>query len=153
MPPAKKQKTGAAKPAGKRAAAKADGLEQPLSAAELEDFFTSAGKARTLKPGDTLITHGQKSSSLYLVLDGALTFKRRDGSPLGASTNLGAGGLCGELSFLTGSLPNVTALAAKSGALRVAELPHSKLLHLLEEQPALATRLFIGLAGRLSNKV
>jgi CRP-like cAMP-binding protein len=131
-----------------------DHLQKPLSYDELLKLFLPAGSVRMLAPGEELMTAGKAAHSLYLVMEGSIELYKSDGTALGTSLNLEQGRIVGELSFLSGNLPSVTAVAAKAGLkVKVAELGHSQLEQQLRDQASLASRFMVSLAGRLSTKV
>ena len=124
-------------------------LDEAKSGTSLLELFQNHGTEKKLKAREKLITVGKKVESIYLVLEGSLTIKRdRTGEQV---ATIGVGSLAGELSFLTGSMPTVTAEA--DGATKVADLKVAALQKLLEDEPSRAGLLYACLARELAHKV
>ena len=160
QPPAKRAKAETARPTAKVTKAKkvtkrgaADGDESgcdiAIDRASTERVFKKAGRERKLAANEVLIEQGEPCSSIFLVLSGSVVLKK-GATPL-AAPPLVVGALVGELTFLMGGVPEVSAVAG--GDMRVLEVRHERLLELCESDDGLTDALFAMLAATLAERV
>ena len=114
------------------------------------DWLLERGVRRDSSSGEVLITEGEPTEYLFLVISGAfeVTSKALPGKVL---ARLGAGEVLGELSFLDSRPPLASVTAAeRSQALAV---PRSELAHKLEEDPEFAARFYRALGTFLASRL
>ena len=114
------------------------------------DWALIVDKAARLqfKPGETIVHKGRRTQGVYLVLKGTATVQ----IPLHAgSLGLGAGDVCGEISFLD-ELPATADVVAKE-AVEAFYLDRPTLQSLFELFPHLGSRFHHSLAAILSRRV
>jgi CRP-like cAMP-binding protein len=104
--------------------------------------LTDSQPIRTLAPGEILLTEGGAGGTLYVLLKGELEVER-DGVKLATATQPGT--LFGEMSVLLGRPATATVRAVRES--RVRQIDDAA--HLLETEPALASRVAGVLAKRL----
>ncbi|WBX76774.1 cyclic nucleotide-binding domain-containing protein [Tenacibaculum ovolyticum] len=82
-----------------------------LNDLDIEWMINNGSKAE-LEVGDRLISKGQTIESLYIILSGQLSIS--DGESEKHITNIGAGEIVGEMSFLESRPPSVSVIATES---------------------------------------
>ncbi len=148
-PPAQK-KQGKTKRADEEPASDED-AELEIDMSRTEGIFKQAGKERKFKVGEELITQGERCGSMFLVLSGTVVVRKRQAHMPLQTAPLEEGALVGELTFLLGGVPEVSAVA--TSPLRVLELGHAKLLKLCADDPQLSAQMFVLLAATLAERV
>uniref|UniRef100_A0A7S3BPB6 cGMP-dependent protein kinase n=1 Tax=Haptolina ericina TaxID=156174 RepID=A0A7S3BPB6_9EUKA len=123
------------------------GGENKIDAEALQMYFKQVGETRELQPGNVLITQGQPSESVFLLVEGETTLKKYnetgEGKDIGKIIGTrGSGQILGELSFLLGTLPAVSVEVSGESTLTVIEAKQSALLELLTKEPEVAGNVF-----------
>jgi CRP-like cAMP-binding protein len=96
-----------------------------------------------LAPGDVVVREGGTSSSLWILVSGALRVVKGD---VTVNTIADPGAVIGEMSLLLGTRHSATVEATQPTRLRFAANGHA----LLDNDPAFAKLVAIGLAERLA---
>lgn len=122
------------------------GLLAGLSADEIEQLCAKATPIE-FTAGDDLIKPGHASRTVWLVLDGVVEIVA--GQQVVAVR--GSGEVVGELAMLLDERRSALVRAASDG--NAIALSDRTLLHLIEEQPALAARFFFNLAASLGRTI
>lgn len=114
------------------------------------DWTLIADKARRchFKKGDMLVQRGKKGEGVYLLLKGSARVQIPH-PPEGRS--IGAGEICGEMSFLEDNEASTSVIA--EGDIEAYCLDHSTLQNLFELFPHLASRFYRSLATSLSRRL
>jgi CRP-like cAMP-binding protein len=99
------------------------------------------------QPGDSLVLKGRRTNGVYLVLKGTASVR----IPSHANLEIGAGELCGEVSFLD-ELPATADVVAKE-PVEAYYLDRPTLRSLFELFPHLGSRFYQSLAGILSRRL
>ena len=102
-----------------------------------------AGRIRRIHRGTTIVRAGEPGDSLYVILDGEVSVRRRGLRPL----SLGMGSFFGELALLDGG-PRTASVVASEPVV-VFTLTRSRFLKLLNDEPAIAVAVLKELARRL----
>jgi CRP/FNR family cyclic AMP-dependent transcriptional regulator len=92
--------------------------------------------------GGTVISNGDSSDSLYVILDGAAKELRRP-----APRELGVGDYFGELALIDGAPRSATVVATQN--LHVMRLPAQSVLALARQHPAITVTMLKDLSRRL----
>jgi|ERR1700722_4496860 len=113
------------------------------------DWALVADKANRVqfKDGAVLIQKGKKANGVYLLLKGSA----RVVIPFQASRMLGAGEICGEMSFLEDSPASASVIA--EGEVEAYHLDRSALQNLFELYPHLGSRFYRSVATNLSHRL
>jgi CRP-like cAMP-binding protein len=113
------------------------------------DWALIADKATRLqfKAGESIVHRGRRTHGIFLLLKGSATVQ----IPSQAAATLGAGEVCGEISFLD-ELP-ATANVVAQGAVEAYYLERSTLQSLFELFPHLGSRFYQSLASSLSRRL
>jgi len=114
------------------------------------DWALIADKAarQQFKAGDPIVQRGRRTHGIFVLLSGAASVQ------FGAQTsvrNIGAGEICGEISFLD-ELP-ATANVAANTAVEALYLDRPLLKSLIELYPHLGSRFYHSLASILSRRL
>ena len=114
------------------------------------DWALVADKAQLVqfKKGAALVQKGRRSNGVYLLLKG--TVRVQIPSPP-AGRRIGAGEICGEMSFLEDEVASASAVA--DGDVEVCHLDRANLQVLFELYPHLASRFYRSLARNLSRRL
>jgi CRP-like cAMP-binding protein len=114
------------------------------------DWTLVADKAARVnfRRGQTLIHRGKKSNGVYVLLKGTARVQIQ---ALGASPEIGAGEICGEMSFLEDAPSSATVIAHED--VEAYLLDRSTLESLFELFPHLASRFYRSLATNLSHRL
>jgi CRP-like cAMP-binding protein len=99
------------------------------------------------KPGETIVQKGRRTHGVYLVLKGTASVQIASR----ANLEVGAGEVCGEISFLD-ELPATADVVAKQ-AVEAYYLDRGALRSLFELFPHLGSRFYQSLAGILSRRL
>lgn len=110
-----------------------------------------AGRRIELAAGTVFLRVGAASSGLYVVLAGAVRVARPGFERQTELATLGAGAVFGEMSFLDGSTTSASVTAAEATV--VLELSRECLDRVMEQNPALAAKLWRGLAVELKRRL
>jgi thioredoxin reductase (NADPH) len=110
--------------------------------AELAPF----GEERSVSAGDVLYRAGDASYDFFVVLEGKAEIVRPDTDGEAIIATYGPGGFLGELNFLTGQRPYLTARIAESG--RVLRVPRDDFRGLMSSKPDLADIFFNAFSAR-----
>ena len=107
------------------------------------DWFLNTGVEEQIISGKVLITEGQPSEHVFLVLEGLLsaTLSILEGRKIG---DIGPGELVGEYSFLSGETPTATVAAAENSL--ILAIAKDDLDRKLEQDAGFAARLYRGFA-------
>ena len=113
------------------------------------DWALVADKANRVqfKDGAVLIQKGKKANGVYLLLKGSA----RVVIPFQASRMLGAGEICGEMSFLEDSPASASVIA--EGEVEAYHLDRPELQNLFELYPHLGSRFYRSVATNLSHRL
>jgi extracellular factor (EF) 3-hydroxypalmitic acid methyl ester biosynthesis protein len=102
----------------------------------------------TFRKGQTLVHRGKKSNGVYLILSGTARVQLQS---RGVSPEIGAGEICGEMSFLQDALASANVVANED--LEAYHLDRATLESLFELFPHLASRFYRSLAMNLSRRL
>ena len=106
---------------------------------------------RTLKPGETLITQGEPSDTLYLVDSGSLAVHLNTGEgPLELGTTVRCGWV-GELGMLVPGAASATVVARTQA--RVVPIPHARYVDLLKREPRAMGTALLNIARDLARRL
>lgn len=94
---------------------------------------------RQLQPGDPLITQGEQSDHLFLVLSGRLRAVRREGKRVEVLGEIVRGEAVGEIGLITGESRSATVVAVRDSL--VAQIPRARFEQVLSRNPDLAMAL------------
>lgn len=98
--------------------------------------------------GDCVVSQGAEDDALYGVLSGSIVVKSADGRLVSV---LGEADTFGEIGFLTGC-PRTADVFAQSDAILL-RLPGPGVRALLDDQPAIAARLYANVAQELATRL
>ena len=101
------------------------------------------GRIERFHDGSSIVRAGEPGDTLYVVLDGEVSVRRR-GLP---TLSLGIGGFFGEMAVLESSTRSATVVAI--GPTVCLTITRSRFLKLLRAEPAIAVALLRELAARL----
>jgi CRP/FNR family transcriptional regulator, cyclic AMP receptor protein len=102
-----------------------------------------AGRIRRIESGTTIVRAGESGDSLYVILDGEVSIRRRGLRSL----SVGTGSFFGELALLDGGPRTATVVAGEPVV--VFTLTQSRFLKLLNDESAIAVAVLKELARRL----
>ena len=111
-------------------------------------WLARQGHRTVLDLGKRLITEGERTDALYIVLEGGLAVTMRDGRSV---ATLGAGEVVGELSFVDSAPPSATVTAAEPSSLLA--VPRDRLNAKLAEDQAFAARFYKAMALFLADRL
>jgi len=112
------------------------------------EWMARHGLRRTLPRGHELIRQGERTTALYIVLDGTMSVSIKG---LGNVAELGAGEMLGELSFVDSAPPSASVTAGD--AVQVLELRKSDLEAKLAEDDGFARRFYKAIALFLADRL
>jgi signal-transduction protein with cAMP-binding, CBS, and nucleotidyltransferase domain len=114
------------------------------------DWALVADKAArvTFRKGQTLVHRGKKSNGVYLILKGTARVQLQSRA---VSPEIGAGEICGEMSFLQDAVASANVVANED--LEAYHLDRLTLESLFELFPHLASRFYRSLATNLSRRL
>jgi CRP/FNR family transcriptional regulator, cyclic AMP receptor protein len=101
------------------------------------------GKIRRFHDGAQIVRAGEPGDTLYVVLDGGVTVRRRGLNRL----SLGLGSVFGEMALLDGDVRSATVVA--EGPVVCLTITQPRFLRLLQNEPAISVALLRELAKRL----
>jgi len=103
----------------------------------------AAGRIRRIPPETAIVRAGESGDSLYVILEGEVSIRRRGLRSL----SLGRGAFFGELALLDGGPRTATVVATQP--VLAFTLTQSRFLKLLNAESAIAVAVLKELAGRL----
>lgn len=112
------------------------------------EWMARTGRKRRFEDGAVLISQGIRSSSVFILLEGAL---RVEDSNLGVLARLGVGEIVGEMSFVDNAPPSATVRA--DGPVNVLELEHAAIARKAEAEPDFGMRFYKALAFFLADRL
>ena len=112
------------------------------------DWMARAGRRVVLQPGETLITQGEATPDLYIVIDGSLVVSARG---VGKLATLLSGEIVGEMSFVDSSPPSAS-VAAESSTVVLA-IPKDDIEEKIQDEPMFGLRFFRALALFLADRL
>jgi CRP-like cAMP-binding protein len=114
------------------------------------DWLVSVGVRRSISPGAVLMTVGQPSSDLFIVLDGtfAVTITGVTTTEVGRLTR---GDIVGEMSFVDGRPPSATVMAVDRAI--VLAVPRTEVAAHLSRDPRFAARFYKALVMLLADRL
>lgn len=110
--------------------------------------LSALGARQFVAKGDCVVSKGAEDDALYGVLSGSIVVKSADGRLVSV---LGEADSFGEIGFLTGC-PRTADVVAQSDAILL-RLPGPEVRALLDEQPAIAARLYANVAQELAARL
>jgi CRP/FNR family transcriptional regulator, cyclic AMP receptor protein len=106
-----------------------------------------SAQVKRLKVGETLISEGQESTSLYYLQKGSMEVTKRKGNVMVKLGHIFSGELVGEMSFLDKGPRSATVIAKEDCELL--EIPAEKFQEILDSQPTWMGSLINTLLDRL----
>jgi len=121
-----------------------------LASLKLNDWMLIADKAarRRFANGEKIVRRGKKVEGLYVLLKGSASVRL---SPQGAPRTIGAGDVCGEISFLDEEPASADVVAEEEVEAYV--LDRSTVQTLIQLFPHLGSRFYQSLAAILSRRL
>lgn len=123
------------------------GIFKSIAQEALSDL-TPHCQSVTIGAGELLFDQGDPAEHLYLIEDGEITLIRRyEGGEEVVLATIGAYGVIGELSMITGETRSAAGIALRESSLIM--LHHDALFRYLHEFPSVAVELMVEIAHRL----
>lgn len=120
-----------------------------LNDADVEWMIATGAKLH-LNPGEVLIEEGKSTTSVFLVLEGALSVAARAAGNKEVA-RLRPGEIVGEMSFVDSRPPSATVQAVEPSS--VLAIPRRDLEERLSQHPAFAARFYRAIAVFLSDRL
>jgi len=120
-----------------------------LNDADVE-WMIATGTKRHLNPGEVLIQEGKTATSVFLVLDGALSVIARAAGNKEVA-RLRSGEIVGEMSFVDSRPPSATVQAVEASS--VLAIPRSDLEARISQDAPFAARFYRAMAVFLSDRL
>src|ERR1700727_2395456 len=118
---------------------------RPLSDAEWAEV-RACGEERETHSGELLFEAGEASFALFVVLDGEIEIRSREGAVLVTIVSYQPGGFAGELNLLSGQRRSLSCRVVAPG--RVLVISQEQFRRLMSGRPALAEPIFNALLAR-----
>lgn len=112
------------------------------------DWLAKNGRRETLQAGDRLITQGETTPDLYIVIDGTLDVNV---AGVGSVAKLQAGEIIGEMSFVDSAPPSATVSALARSVLLV--IDKNDIEEKVESDPLFGLRFYKALALFLADRL
>jgi len=112
------------------------------------DWMARTGRRLLLQPGQTLITQGEATPDLYVVIDGSLVVSA---AGVGKLATLLSGEIVGEMSFVDSSPPSASVTAET--ATIVLAIPKDDIEEKILDEPLFGLRFFRALALFLADRL
>ena len=112
------------------------------------DWLADHGSRRKIARGETLIRHGTRPESMYIILDGAMSVVTSKGMRI---ARVASGDILGEMSLLDSS-PTVVSVVAEQDCVLL-DVPKATLSAKLEEDVAFAARFYRALGIFLTDRM
>lgn len=112
-------------------------------------WLASAGAVRTFENGDILVYAGRRVTELFIIVDGEISVRLRDGG--GEIARMAVGDIVGEMSLIEKRPPEVGVVAV--GPVRALCIPQQTLLGRLGTDSGFAARFYRALAVFLSDRL
>jgi Cyclic nucleotide-binding domain/Acetyltransferase (GNAT) domain len=125
------------------------GLLYGLDRAEADRFLAKATLIKA-EPGDRIVRQGEPGDAMFVLLSGIVEVTL-DEAPDRPAAVLGAGDTFGEMSIVT-SKPRTANVIAKT-ACEMIVLSAESLKHVIEKEPAIATKMLLNLSRILAERV
>lgn len=112
------------------------------------EWMARSGLKRAVTDGTAIITEGQRSGSLFILLEGQL---RVEDAKIGTIATLGTGEIVGEMSYVDDAPPSASVIADGDGL--VLELTHDSLDQRMETDPGFGMRFYRALSFFLADRL
>ena len=112
------------------------------------EWMARTGTKRAVADGTAIITEGERSGSLFILLEGQL---RIDDANIGTIATLGVGEIVGEMSYVDDAPPSASVIA--EGNCVVLELSHDDLNQRMESDPGFGMRFYKALSFFLADRL
>lgn len=110
------------------------------------------GRKRRYAKGDFVLHEGDESSSLFLILEGAIQVRKAlDSDRYKQLKDLMPGDFFGEMSFLTSTPRSADVLALQD--CEILEIPHAPFTKLVGEHPAIGLKIYRNIAEELATRL